>query len=83
MSDNRQSLSDLAALTGATPPAPTPEPTQSEASTSDPSETEAPAALRQAWSVSVVPCGNPEGWAKLKKRLRACSVSLLKATIPR
>ena len=43
MSDNRQSLSDLAALTGATPPAPTPEPATSEAPTSETSETEAPA----------------------------------------
>ena len=40
MSDNRQSLSDLAALTGATPPAPT---TDASAST-DASETEAPPA---------------------------------------
>jgi hypothetical protein len=44
MSDNRQSLSDLAALTGATPPAPAPEPVTSEASASEGTETEAPAA---------------------------------------
>jgi small subunit ribosomal protein S9 len=44
MSDNRQSLSDLAALTGATPPAPAPEPVTSEASASEGNETEAPAA---------------------------------------
>ena len=44
MTDNRQSLSDLAALTGVAPPAPTPEPTTSEASATDASETEAPAA---------------------------------------
>ena len=44
MSDNRQSLADLAALTGATPPAPAPEPTTSEAATTDASEAEAPAA---------------------------------------
>jgi small subunit ribosomal protein S9 len=44
MSDNRQSLSDLAALTGATPPAPAPEPTTSEAPAAEATETEAPAA---------------------------------------
>ena len=44
MSDNRHSLSDLAALTGATPPAPAPEPVTSEASASEGTETEAPAA---------------------------------------
>ncbi len=43
MSDNRQSLSDLAALTGATPVEPTPAPT-TEASASDAGEAEAPAA---------------------------------------
>ncbi len=44
MSDNRQSLSDLAALTGAAPPPPTPEAATSEASTSEATETEVPAA---------------------------------------
>ena len=44
MSDNRQSLSDLAALTGATPPAPTPEPTTDASASTDASETEAPTA---------------------------------------
>ena len=44
MSDNRQSLADLAALTGATPPAPAPEPTTSEAATTEATEAEAPAA---------------------------------------
>jgi unsaturated rhamnogalacturonyl hydrolase len=29
-------------------------------------KTEAPAALRQGWSVTALPCGNPEGWAQLK-----------------
>ncbi|HEU4877242.1 MAG TPA: 30S ribosomal protein S9 [Sphingomicrobium sp.] len=43
MSDNRQSLSDLAALTGAAPAAPAPAPTASEAPVSDASD-EAPAA---------------------------------------
>jgi small subunit ribosomal protein S9 len=43
MSDNRQSLSDLAALTGAAPAAPTPAPAASEASVSDSGEAEAPA----------------------------------------
>jgi small subunit ribosomal protein S9 len=44
MSDNRQSLSDLAALTGAAPAAPAPAPTTSEASAStETSETEAAA----------------------------------------
>ena len=43
MSDNRQSLSDLAALTGAAPAAPAPVPTASEAPVSDASD-EAPAA---------------------------------------
>ncbi|MCY7398697.1 MAG: 30S ribosomal protein S9, partial [Sphingomonas bacterium] len=42
MSDNRQSLSDLAALTGATPPAPTPE-AASPAPAAEGVETEAPA----------------------------------------
>jgi unsaturated rhamnogalacturonyl hydrolase len=27
---------------------------------------EAPAAVRQAWTVAAMPCGNPEGWAQLK-----------------
>jgi small subunit ribosomal protein S9 len=45
MSDNRQSLSDLAALTGAAPAAPAPAPAATEASAStDATETEAPAA---------------------------------------
>ena len=42
MSDNRQSLSDLAALTGAAPAAPAPAPT-TEAPVADASEAEAPA----------------------------------------
>jgi len=42
MSDNRQSLSDLAALTGATPPVPTPE-AASPAPAAEGTETEAPA----------------------------------------
>lgn len=29
-------------------------------------KTQAPAALRQSWSISALPCGNPEGWAQLK-----------------
>ena len=44
MSDNRQSLADLAALTGVAPPAPAPEPTTSEAPASEATESEAPAA---------------------------------------
>lgn len=29
-------------------------------------KTEAPAAVRAAWDVVALPCGNPEGWAQLK-----------------
>jgi unsaturated rhamnogalacturonyl hydrolase len=29
-------------------------------------KTQAPASLREAWSVVALPCGNPEGWAQLK-----------------
>lgn len=29
-------------------------------------KTEAPAALRQGWSVVALPCGNPEGWVEAK-----------------
>lgn len=29
-------------------------------------KTAAPAAVRQAWSISVLPCGNPEGWVEAK-----------------
>lgn len=29
-------------------------------------KTQAPAALRQGWTVVALPCGNPEGWAQLK-----------------
>jgi unsaturated rhamnogalacturonyl hydrolase len=29
-------------------------------------KTQAPAAMRQGWTVVAVPCGNPEGWAQLK-----------------